>query len=199
MTRIKICGITTAGDAQAAAEAGADAIGLNFWLRSPRYVDEERAREIVRDLPPDVLRVGVFVDAAAQEMEEIAGLVGLDVVQLHGTADRAVRGRWWQAIAAGAPGWLERARASEAELILLDAPASEERGGTGRVFDWELAREAGRAIVLAGGLGPDNVGEAVRKVRPWGVDACSRLEFEPGRKDHRLIRAFVKAVREVDR
>lgn len=196
MIRVKICGITAPEDAQAAAEAGADAIGLNFWPGSPRVVDEQRARLITRELPHDVLRVGVFVDAAAEEMEETAARVGLDVVQLHGAADRPVRWRWWQAVAAGTPGWQALAQASAAEMILLDTPAGAERGGTGRVFDWSLAREAGRPVILAGGLSPENVGEAVRLVRPWGVDACSRLEIAPGRKDHRKIRAFVRAVRE---
>ncbi|MBE7541116.1 MAG: phosphoribosylanthranilate isomerase [Bryobacteraceae bacterium] len=198
MTRIKICGITTPGDAQAAAEAGVDAIGLNFWPGSARYVNEAQARRVVRDLPPDVLRIGVFVDASAEEMEEMAALVGLDAVQLHGAPDRPVRLRWWQALSAGSPGWQILARQSLAEIILLDTPAGPERGGTGRTFDWTIAREAGRAIILAGGLGPDNVAAAVRQVRPWGVDACSRLEIEPGRKDHGKMKAFVKAVRETD-
>lgn len=199
MIRVKICGITTPEDAQAAAEAGADAIGLNFWPGSPRAVDEEQARLITRELPHDVLRVGVFVDAAAEEMEETAARAGLDVVQLHGSTDRPVRWRWWQAVSAGSSGWQAQAQASEAEMILLDTPAGSERGGTGRVFNWSLAREAGRPVILAGGLSPENVAEAVRLVQPWGVDACSRLEIAPGRKDHRSIRAFVRAVRENSR
>lgn len=199
MTRVKICGITTPEDAQAAAEAGADAIGLNFWPGSPRCVTLERAREIVRGLPPDVLRAGVFVDAAAEEMEETAAGVGLDVVQLHGASNRPVRWRWWQAVSAGAPGWQLMAAASEAEMILLDTPAGEQRGGTGRTFEWELARELDRPLILAGGLSPENVGAAVRLVQPWGVDACSQLEIAPGRKDHKRILAFVRAVRESSR
>lgn len=196
MTRVKICGITTAEDAHAAAAAGADAIGLNFWPGSPRFVTEEQVRAIVRNLPHDVLRVGVFVDATAEAMEDATARLGLDIVQLHGRADRPPRCRWWQALSAGSPGWREAATASPAELILLDTPAGAERGGTGRTFDWALARETGRPVILAGGLSPDNVAEALRQARPWGVDACSRLEIAPGRKDHRKIAAFVKAVRE---
>jgi phosphoribosylanthranilate isomerase len=196
MTRVKICGITSAGDAHAAAAAGADAIGLNFWPSSPRFVTIDQAHSIVRNLPLDVLRVGVFVDEIAAVMEDAAARLGLDIVQLHGTADRPLRCRWWQALSAGAPGWREAAAASPAEMILLDTPAGPERGGTGRAFDWTLARDAGRPFILAGGLGPDNVAEALRQARPWGVDACSRLEITPGRKDHRKIEAFIKAVRE---
>lgn len=196
MIRVKICGITSAADALAAAEAGADAIGLNFWPGSKRHVSEELARLITRGLPHDVLRVGVFVDSAADEMEDMAARVGLDAVQLHGVADRPPRLRWWQALEAGARGWRELARDSPAEMILLDTPAGEERGGTGRVFDWRLALEAGRAVILAGGLCAENVAMAIREAQPWGVDACSRLESEPGRKDHMKMRAFVRAVRE---
>jgi phosphoribosylanthranilate isomerase len=199
MIRVKICGITSAEDALAAAEAGADAIGLNFWRGSKRYVSEEQARRITRDLPHDVLRAGVFVDAPADEMEDMSARVGLDAVQLHGVADRPPRLRWWQAVAAGAEGWQELARSSPAEMILLDTPAGEERGGTGRVFDWRLALEAGRPVILAGGLCAENVGEAIREARPWGVDACSRLESEPGRKDHMKMSAFIRAVRESSR
>lgn len=199
MTRVKICGVTSGVDALGAAEAGVDAIGLNFWSGSPRFIFEEQAREIVRDLPPDILRVGVFVDPQAEDMEELAARVGLDVLQVHGVVDRAPRWRWWQAVSAGAEGWQGVVKASEAEMILLDTPAGEQRGGSGRVFDWALAKQAGRPVVLAGGLSEENVGEAIRQVRPWGVDACSRLESAPGRKDHGKMRAFVRAVRESER
>lgn len=196
MTLVKICGITSAEDLEAAVDAGADALGFNFWPRSPRFITMDAAAELVRAVPEGVLKVGVFVDTSAGEMERTAAELNLDIIQLHGAADRTPGVRFWQAVSAGTEGWRETMESSRAEAFLVDTPAGKERGGTGRTFDWSLLDGVTQRIVLAGGLGPDNVAEAVRRVRPWGVDACSRLESAPGRKDAARMRAFVQAVRE---
>lgn len=197
MTLVKICGITNAGDAQAAVDAGADALGFNFWPHSVRFVTIETAAELIRAVPQGVLKAGVFVDATAAEMERAAARLGLDVVQLHGEPDRDPKVRFWQAVSAGSPGWRETMEVSDADAFLVDTPAGKERGGTGRSFDWSLLDGVTQRIVLAGGLGPENIAEAVRRVHPWGVDACSRLESAPGRKDAARMRDFVQAVREI--
>ena len=194
MTLIKICGITALEDALAACDAGADALGFNFWPRSPRYIEPERAAQIIERIPGNVLAVGVFVDEPAERIEATAAAAGVEVAQLHGACG-APRLRWWKALEAG-PDVRRQMKQSDAEAFLLDAPAGAQRGGTGRVFDWTLACGLPGRIVLAGGLGPDNVREAIRAARPWGVDACSRLESAPGRKDPEKVRAFVRAVRE---
>jgi phosphoribosylanthranilate isomerase len=194
VTLIKICGITTLDDALAACDAGADALGFNFWPHSPRYVEPERAARIIERLPGNVLAVGVFVDEPAERIEEIAAAAGIEIAQLHGGCG-VPRLRWWQALEAG-PELGRRMEQCEAEAFLVDTPAGAQRGGTGRTFDWQLVRGLPRRIVLAGGLGPENVKEAIAAARPWGVDACSRLESAPGRKDAARVRQFVRAVRE---
>ncbi|GIU74992.1 MAG: N-(5'-phosphoribosyl)anthranilate isomerase [Bryobacteraceae bacterium] len=194
MTLIKICGITALEDALAACDAGADALGFNFWPRSPRYIRPERAAQIIERLPGNVLAVGVFVDSAAEDIEAIAAAAGVEIAQLHGQCG-VPRLRWWKALEAG-PELRREMEQFEAEAFLVDAPAGAQRGGTGRTFDWQLVRGLPARIVLAGGLGPDNVREAIAAVRPWGVDACSRLESAPGRKDAVRVREFIRAVRE---
>lgn len=194
MTLIKICGITALEDALEACDAGADALGFNFWPRSPRYIEPERAARIIERLPGDVLAVGVFVDEPAERIEEIAAAAGIEIAQLHGACG-VPRLRWWKALEAG-PELSRQMDQFEAEAFLVDTPAGALRGGTGRTFDWSLVRGLPRRIVLAGGLGPENVKEAIAAARPWGVDACSRLESAPGRKDAARVRAFIKAVRE---
>jgi phosphoribosylanthranilate isomerase len=187
---IKICGITQEADALAAAEAGATALGFNFYRRSPRYIEPEVAAAIGRGLP--LLRVGVFVDVPPAEILAIKAVAALDVVQLHGTEQPATSpgGRIWKAFRIDAK-WkpAECDAWTQAEAILLDGPTP----GTGAAFDWRLARNLNQRIILAGGLSPVNVAAAVAAVRPWGVDACSRLESAPGVKDHSLIRQFVTA------
>lgn len=187
MTLVKICGITSLDDARQAIEAGADAIGFNFWSGSPRYITAAAAAAIVEHLPATVLKVGVYVDGFQP--------AGMDVAQMHGGDDP--RGtRFWRAFSATTPGLRETIVASHAEAFLIDAPAGPQRGGTGKTFDWPLAAGLPGRIVLAGGLGPDNVAEAIRAVRPWGVDACSRLEREPGKKDYAKVEKFIRQVRE---
>ncbi|NWF85168.1 MAG: phosphoribosylanthranilate isomerase [Bryobacteraceae bacterium] len=187
---VKICGITNADDALAAVEAGADALGLNFWPGSPRYVTRERARQILSVIPGGVLRVGVLVDETAAPVE------GLDVLQIHGEGAQVPAGRWWRAIAAGKAIRETIEKTPGAEAFLVDTPSGQARGGTGRTFDWTLAAGLEAKVILAGGLAPENVADALAAARPWGVDACSRLERAPGVKDHARMRAFVRAVRE---
>jgi len=198
-TRIKVCGITRLEDALACVEAGVDAVGFNFWPGSKRHVAVADAAEIAAALPPGILRVGVFVRARPSEVRSIVAAVGLGAVQLHGDEDPA------DYLEAGAPLWqvlriessLPETVSARAAEVLLDAKA-EGFGGSGRSFDWSLARGArryGLPFWLAGGLTPSNVGEAVRRAEPTGVDVASGVESRPRMKDPALVRAFVAAVR----
>jgi len=216
-TRVKICGITRPEWARLAAEAGADAIGLIF-APSPRRVDAATAEAIIEALPPWVAAVGVFVDAPLAEVRDLAERLHLAAVQLHGAeppeAPAGLRPlKVIKAVPLGAEGDLEavrrwhaaaRAAGRTPDAYLVDAPpAGGRRGGTGRGADWRLARrlrdEMPVPVILAGGLGPDNVAEAVRTVRPWGVDTSSGTEAAPGEKSPEKVRAFVEAVRAADR
>ena len=198
-TRIKVCGITRLEDALACVEAGVDAVGFNFWPGSKRHVAVAEAAEIAAALPPGILRVGVFVRARPSEVRSIVAAVGLGAVQLHGDEDPA------DYLEAGAPLWqvlriessLPETVSARAAEVLLDAKA-EGFGGSGRSFDWSLARGArryGLPFWLAGGLTSANVGEAVRQAEPTGVDVASGVESRPRMKDPALVRAFVAAVR----
>ena len=187
---LKICGITNQEDATAAVEGGATAIGFNFYRRSPRYVAPERAAGI--QLAPGVRRVGVFVDEARERVEEIARVAALDVAQLHGSetpADYPASLTVWKAVRVGEVFDLSRLQDCPAEALLLDGPAS------GIAFDWRLAMPASMPIILAGGLDASNVAEAVALAHPWGVDACSRIESAPGKKDHRKMNEFLEAAK----
>lgn len=202
MTRVKICGITNLDDALEAVAAGADALGFNFYPRSQRYITPQAARIIIEQLPADVLTVGVFVnEKGPQDVLRIAAEAKVCAVQLHGDESPA----YCRALASlpvikalrVAEGFVpESVLEYETEAILLDAFDGRERGGTGRTFDWEIARRV-RDVVpklyLAGGLSVENVAEAVERVRPYSVDACSRLEREPGRKDKERVRSFISA------
>lgn len=213
MFRIKICGVTTPADAIAAAAAGADAIGLNFCPTSKRRIDAARASEIVAASPTGVLKVGVFADAPASEIVEFAEHVALDALQLHGSETPASLGqlgsrRVIKAFGCGPDGheavlaWLDECRraGSRPFLVLLDADRMGELGGTGRLSDWTAAatyrsQEGVPPLVLAGGLTPENVGEAIRRVRPAAVDTASGVERSPGLKDPDKIARFVSAAR----
>ncbi len=204
MTRVKICGIRTLEDARAAAEAGADAVGFVFWPPSRRYVDPAEAARIARVLPPFVVRVGVFVNEPPEVVEEVARHVGLDAVQLHGDEPPEVcarlRRRVIKAIRARNINSLREAAAYPVSALLLDTYVPDTYGGTGRTFDWSLAeaaRHLDRPLILSGGLTPTNVVEAIRRVRPYGVDVSSGVERD-GRKDPEKIRAFIAAVRRAD-
>jgi phosphoribosylanthranilate isomerase len=187
---LKICGITNQEDATAAVEGGATALGFNFYRRSPRYLPPERAAGI--QTAPGVRRVGVFVDEARERVEEIARVAALHVAQLHGDetpADYPASLAVWKAVRVGEVFDPSRLRDCPAEAVLLDGPAS------GTPFDWRLAVTASMPIILAGGLDASNVAEAVALAHPWGVDACSRIESAPGKKDHRKMNEFLKAAK----
>jgi phosphoribosylanthranilate isomerase len=189
---IKVCGITTAEDARAAVHAGANALGFNFYSKSPRYIDLARAREVASVVPIGVLSVGVFVNASEEELLEASSEVPLDVLQLHGESlplHFATSFRVWRAIQASAPPTLlDR----NIEAHLLDSPAAQ-FGGSGTAFDWMLAAAFPLRKIVAGGLDGSNVAEAIRVSRPWGVDSCSRLESRPGKKDPVRVAQFVQA------
>ena len=207
---VKICGITRPEDALVAAEAGADAVGFVFYSASPRFVERERAAAISRVLPPMVLRVGLFVDASRDEIARTADAVGLDILQLHGheppEAFEGLPRRALKALRVGSDFAPEDAlRYERACGILLDTRLADETaplGGTGTPFDWTLVRglrDKVGFLMLAGGLEPGNVKEAVAAVRPHGVDVSSGVEGRrPGQKDASRVRAFVDAVRSVE-
>jgi phosphoribosylanthranilate isomerase len=201
-TRVKICGITRAEDAALCVAAGVDALGFNFWEGSKRRVRPERAEAIAATLPPEVLRVGVFVRAPPAEVAEVVRRVGLVAVQLHGDEDpadyRDVGAAVWQVVRVDRT--LPANVSRHARAVLLDARL-EGFGGGGRPFDWSLLRGApgwNVPLWLAGGLEPSNVAEAIRTARPWGVDVASGVESAPGQKDPEKVRAFLTAVRSVE-
>jgi phosphoribosylanthranilate isomerase len=183
----KVCGITCQEDADAAVEYGANAIGFNFYPKSPRYIDPERAAGIVT--PKGVLRVGVFVGKTGQ-------VARLDVAQVHGNKEAAVEkpGNLPVWLAVQVSGALELPDVP-VEAFLVDGPAGELYGGAGKTFDWALARGAGRRIIVAGGLDASNVARAIELAQPWGVDACSKIESAPGKKDHQKMKEFLQAAR----
>ncbi|MEW6487844.1 MAG: phosphoribosylanthranilate isomerase [Thermodesulfobacteriota bacterium] len=194
-TRVKICGLTRRDDALWAAEAGADALGFVFAPRSRRRADPEVVARSVGELPPFVTAVGVFQDQPMEEVRRVVRECGLGLAQLHGAEDAAyVAALGVPVLKAVGLGRREDLALLDAysglSAFLLDAPA----GGSGQTFDWEWAVEAGRRarIVLAGGLTPDNVAEAVRRVRPWAADTCSGTEASPGLKDPEKVRRFVE-------
>ncbi len=201
--RVKICGITRLEDALCAVELGATALGFVFWPRSPRFIDPYRASRLVMALPPLVTTVGVFVDQPLDHVRGVAGLLKLGAVQLHGqeTPDfcTRVRGRVIKAIAVSGDGDAGTAADRFADAtILLDAHDPVRVGGTGRTIDWQMAAGLARRrrTILSGGIRPENVCEALRAVRPYGIDASSGLESSPGVKDPERLRAFFAAVRE---
>lgn len=199
---IKVCGITCPEDARRAADLGADAIGMVFWPGSPRAVTPAAAAEIASAVNGRVLRVGVFVDAAPDDVREVVRRSGLDAVQLHGDeapdAFRGVGAPMIKAVALDGPADVEAAvRLPDDVTVLVDARDSRRRGGTGRQADWLRAAElaAKRRVWLAGGLTAANVADAVRRVRPAGLDVSSGVESEPGVKDPARVAAFVAAAR----
>jgi phosphoribosylanthranilate isomerase len=193
---VKICGITNREDAQVAVDGGVTALGFIFYEQSPRYIAPEHAARIIERLPTGVWKVGLFVNVAPAEVVRIRKAAGLDIVQLQGDEppeDLPAEGRVWKTMHVDGPLNIARMDAYRAEAFLLDTPSEKVYGGTGRTFDWSKAAGTGRRIVLAGGLDAENVRAAIRQVRPWGVDACSRLESSPGRKDHVKMARFLKA------
>ncbi len=200
-TRIKICGITRIEDALAAAQAGADAIGLVFDPKSSRCVDVKQAAAIARALPPYITVVGLFVDAAAQSVHDVMNRVHLDLLQFHGAETpeycRAYSKPYVKAIRMTPEIDLhaEERRYAEAAGLLLDSFSPAASGGTGQVFDWNsVPHGLKKPVILAGGLTPENVTEAIERVRPYAVDVSSGVEQSKGIKDVKKISAFVKAV-----
>jgi phosphoribosylanthranilate isomerase len=194
---VKICGITRVEDAAAAVDCGAGALGFVFWPGSPRCIDPHRARAIVATLPPFVTPVGVFVNQPAEYVRGVASLVRLGAVQLHGdeTADYAA-GIATPAIKAVTIADPQLSVWPVRTTLLLDVDDKGKRGGTGRTIDWTATANlaAQRKILLAGGLTPENVAEAVAQVRPFGIDVSSGVERSPGIKDHRRLLALFEAL-----
>ena len=218
MTWIKICGTTNLEDALLAVEAGVDALGFVFYEKSPRYVTPDVAREIVRELPKGVEAVGVFVNKYEDDILDTAGKAGLTAVQMHGgnedphVADLVVKRRPDLSVFAAISmsderpeGWAMMYVPDSVRAFLLDSACGEKRGGTGEVFDWSATKKSVEVIktlgniVVAGGLTPGNVAQAMSTFQPWGVDVVSGVEQEPGKKNPEKVRAFVRAVREAER
>ncbi len=201
MVRVKICGNVTLKDTMAAVEAGADAVGFVFYARSPRVVGPKAVAAIVSHLPPFVTPVGLFVNEKPEVVRQIASDCGIRLVQLHGEESpqycaelklpvlKGIRVHTREDVA--------NLSAYRVDAILLDAYVEGMAGGTGTTFDWSLAVEAKAwgPIILAGGLTPDNVAEAISRVRPYGVDVSSGVESSPGVKDHAKVKAFVETVK----
>ena len=197
---VKICGITRPEDAEQAVAAGADLIGLNFWRGSKRFVDDKRAREIVAAIPPGVLKVGVFVNAHPLVVTDTVEALKLDRIQLHGD-EIAANWTWLRpeqiirVVRVRDQASLQDASVWQASLFLYDAYA-EGYGGSGKRAPWDVvAAGARRPFLIAGGLNPANVAEAIRATRPDGVDVSSGIESAPGIKDKRKLRAFIKHAR----
>ncbi|MGD8403373.1 MAG: phosphoribosylanthranilate isomerase [Anaerolineales bacterium] len=204
MTKIKICGIKTLPDALAAIDAGADYLGFNFYPNSVRFIEAEACAKITSVLKrehPDIQLVGVFVNSSVAEVKHILEACFLDIAQLHGdeTSDmiNALDGKAFKAFR-GIPQNVNGFARVKAPALLVDAAAKGAYGGTGVTANWSAAAELAKSypLLLAGGLNPENVAEAVRQVSPWGVDVASGVEASPGLKDAGKMKAFVQAVRE---
>lgn len=203
--KVKICGLTNAEDAAAVVEAGADAVGFVFHKKSPRCAEAAVVKGIVKTLPPFVLPIGVFVNEDAKVVRDVVDSCGLALAQLHGDETAAYCEALGRPVLKAIRLKDRRSFLILAEFqgragvrgFLVDAFSSDAYGGTGQVADWSLAAEASSAapVLLAGGLTPENVSQAILQVRPYGVDVSSGVEASPGKKDHEKVRAFVRAVR----
>ena len=206
MTKIKICGIKTVTDALAAMEAGADLIGFNFYSKSPRYIDVGICRDIMSVMRKYgyVTYVGVFVNASVEVIRATIETCGLSLAQLHGdeTSEMlgALDGKAFKAFR-GVPAAIDGFARSESPALLVDAAVKDVYGGSGVTADWSGAAELAKkySLLLAGGLTPENVAEAVDRVKPWGVDVASGVESAPGQKDPNKMKAFVRAVQSESR
>ena len=194
---VKVCGITTEEDALLAVAMGADAVGFNFVPSSPRFLAASRAADIAKRLPPEILTVGIFRDEARERVVHLTNEAGLRAAQLHGH-ESAEDTQWVRSrvpvvikVFPGGDKDLPRAAGYGADIVMVDSASP----GSGQVFDWSLAEGApsGLRLLLAGGLTPDNVAEAIERVRPWGVDVATGVESAPGFKDPTLVRRFVSA------
>ncbi len=205
MTKIKICGITNREDALKAVELGVDALGFIF-APSPRRVEPEQAKKIISDLPPAVIEVGVFVNANLEEIEKISKDCRLDALQLHGKEtpeycdelNKLSSANLIKTFHLREEKDLEKISDYNLEIICLDSYSEDKVGGTGKIFNWDLAKRAKRfnkKIILSGGLNPDNVQEAIAEVEPYMVDVSSGVERSPGKKDEQLMREFIRKAR----
>ena len=226
MTWIKICGTTNLTDAFLAVDAGADALGFVFYEKSPRSISPEAAREITAKLPEGIERVGVFVDRTFEFMQDVAARAGLTAVQLHATRStgnpveppQATHLKNYLVLPAEhflpadgefellAAGLAKQASGRRFHAIFLDSGTSTEPGGTGKTFDWQRAKQTARVmgdsgfrLVVAGGLTPDNVSDAIHILKPWGVDVVSGVETTPGKKNSEKVRAFIHTVRQSEK
>jgi len=221
MTKIKICGITNEKDALWAANAGVDFIGLNFYKNSPRKISTDMAKKITTALPEFVKSIGIFVDEEVETILKIVKKVGLSTVQLHGNEAPDYCAQLKEKILATVPANLlwegkpqiikafgigsdsqmgQMSRYEKTDYFLLDTFVDDLLGGTGQTFNWDLAieiKKLGKPVFLSGGLTPENVTEAIKKVEPFAVDVCSGIERTPTRKDYDKMLAFVKAVRKI--
>ena len=199
MIRVKICGITNIEDALMAVEAGADALGFVFFKGSPRFISPEQAAAIIRRLPPFVQTVGLFVNEKPATVNSVADKCGLDIVQLHGEESpeycHDVKRRIIKAFRVKDASSLDDISNYQAAAALLDAWSPSAHGGTGTTFNWDIAAKAAssRPIILAGGLTPDNVAEAIAVVKPYAVDVSSGVESAPGKKDAGLVSRFIRS------
>jgi phosphoribosylanthranilate isomerase len=203
--KVKICGFTNLADAQAAVEAGADVLGFVFHEPSPRFASIEVAAGIIRELPPFIIKAGVFVNAPEEFVFRAIRECGLNLLQFHGDEPPDYCQQFGlmslKAFRIRDAASLQALRHYPTDAWLLDAYNPDRLGGTGETFSWELAREAqtwGRPIFLAGGLTPENVAKAIRCARPYGVDVSSGVEAAPGRKDHAKVKAFIQAAQGVE-
>ena len=198
---IKICGLTSLEQALSCVELGADWLGLNCWSGSSRYISAEKALEIVDGLPESVSTVGVFVNESTDTLESIMRETGMDLAQLHGDempeSCKKITVPWFKAFRVSPDFQPQRIQDYGGETFLLDAYSKTHYGGSGQKIDWELAStvSAMGKLILAGGLAPENVADAVNKVRPWGVDVCSGVESEPGIKDLLKVKEFINNIR----
>ena len=200
MVRVKVCGITNLEDALAAVNLGAYALGFVF-APSPRQITPDKAAEIIAQLPPFVSRVGVFVDSPLEQVQETIAIAGLSMVQLHGSEDaeycQALSPRVIKAFRVRSDSILRELPRYKVSAYLLDSYDAALKGGTGKTFDWSIAKAASKLgfIILSGGLNPDNVRQAIEQVEPYAVDVSSGVEVSPGKKDHDKLRAFMEAAK----
>jgi len=199
--KVKICGLTNYDDAAAATGMGADLLGFNFCSRSPRYIQPEKVAAIIRKLPAFVDVVGVFVNSSLEQIREVASLCQLDWIQLHGEEDPEFC-RWlaydsvklMKALRVKDAADLHRVDSYSTDAILLDAYDPKRHGGTGRTFDWNIIGDISRRIFLAGGINPANAAAAV-ELGVYGIDVCSGVEAQPGKKDHKKMKALFENIR----
>ncbi len=192
--KLKICGLTNAEDVQAAIDAGADFLGFVLYPMSPRFVSPAKAKELIKKVPRRIKTVGVFVDSPPNQIVELMEFCGFNIAQLHGNESAADaleigKERVWKAMALNTEDDIKQAAAFPALAILADSIGPELRGGTGKKCDWQQAAKAAKQLklILAGGINPENVAEAIKTVKPFAVDVCSGIEKSKGIKDHRKI------------